>query len=140
MSQSTSIQHRLYLKQIEFFKYPFFAEVLPANFNYQNMIIVESGTVEDDEQLYVFQTYSCGCGPQPLIKAAFLLEVVAWKESEFRRLLAASNNPKDTALVDQGVFATVQRIRPARTDEEKRLVERVMQQHFSDNKRKISFF
>ena len=140
MSQSTSIQHRLYLKQIEFFKLPAFAEVLPANFNYQNMIIVESGTVEKDGQLFVFQTYSCGCGPQPLIKAAFLLEEVAWKESEFHRLLAASGNQKDTALLDQNIFDSVLRIRPARTDEQKRLVEMVMRQHFSDNKRKISFF
>jgi len=140
MSQSTSIQHRLYLKQIEFFKHPTFAEVLPANFNYQNMIIVESGTVEAEGQYFVFQTYSCGCGPQPLIKGAFLLAEVAWEESEFRRMLAASGNPKDTALLDQNIFDSVLHIRPARTDEEKSLVERVMHQHFSDNKRKISFF
>jgi len=139
MSISTSIQHRLYLKQIEFFKNPAFAEIVPADFNYQDMIIVSSGVVDKDEQLFVYQSYSCGCGPQPLIKGAFLLGEVVWKDSEFRRMLASSHKPEDTALVDQNIFPVVLHIRAARTEEDKRQVERALQQHFSD-KTKISFF
>jgi hypothetical protein len=140
MSLSTAgLQHRLYLKQIEFWKLPVFHEILPANFNYQDTIIVSSGTVEEDGVRIVFQTYSCGCGPQPLVKAAFMKQEIPWEDSEFRRMLAASGKPKDTALVDQKIFSKVQRIRPAQTEEEKDLVEKVMQGHFGDN-RKISFF
>ncbi len=45
MPFDTGTQHRLYLKQLEFLKEPDFAEVLPVNFNYQNLIMVSSGTV-----------------------------------------------------------------------------------------------
>ena len=139
MSLATGIQHRLYLKQIEFWKNPAFNEIVPANFNYQDTIIVSSEKVDEDGLRIVFQTYSCGCGPQPLIKTAFLEQELPWKDSEFRRLLAASGKLKDAALADQDVFAMVQRIRPARTEDEKRLIEKVMQRYFGDN-RKISFF
>ncbi|MEJ2689495.1 MAG: hypothetical protein P8130_06010 [Deltaproteobacteria bacterium] len=77
MSLDIGTQHRLYMKQLEFLKRPDFAEVLPANFNYQNMIMVSSGTVEKEGRRIVFQTYSCGCGPQPLIRNAFLEEEIA---------------------------------------------------------------
>ena len=139
MPLSTGIQHRLYLKQSEFLKHPPFDEILPANFNYQNLIMVSSGTVDEENRRIVYQTYSCGCGPQPLIRGAFLVEEVEWGQSEFRRLLGNSDNEKDAALVDQDIFAKVQRIRPAQNAEEKGLIERALQRHFGDNK-KISFF
>ena len=139
MSLTTGIQHRLYLKQVEFWKMPSFDEILPVNFNYQNLIMVCSGTVEENGQTVVFQTYSCGCGPQPLIRGALLLEELAWQESEFRRLLGKSDNPKDLALVDQDILKKVQRLRRAQSVEEKGLVVRALQGCFGENK-KISFF
>jgi hypothetical protein len=132
-------QHRLYMKQLEYLKRSDFAEVLPANFNYQNMIMVSSGTVETDGQSIVFQTYSCGCGPQPLIRSAFLEEEVAWQRSKFRSLLGQSANEKDTALVDQKIFPVVYRIRQAKSAEEKGLIEKALRDHFGANK-KINFF
>ena len=139
MSLNTGVQHRLYLKQSEFLKKVDFDEILPANFNYQNMIMVNSGIVEKEGERFVYQTYSCGCGPQPLIRGAFLLEEVSWQRSKFRTLLGLAENSKDAALVDQDVFAVVYRIRPARSHEEKRAVEKALQDHFGDNK-KINFF
>jgi hypothetical protein len=139
MVPDTGIQHRLYLKQMEFMKQPDFGEVLPANFNYQNLIMVSSDTIEKDGQRIVFQTYSCGCGPQPLIRSAFLLEEVKWQDSKFRMLLVHSENKKDTALIDQTIFPIVYRIRRIRKAEEKRMIEKALQDHFGD-KKKINFF
>lgn len=139
MPLSSGIQHRLYLKQNEFLKNNSFDEIVPANFTYQDVIVISSGTADKMGQRVVFQTYSCGCGPGPLVRGAFLLEEVGWTQSKFQRMLAASDNPKEVALAAQNIFATVKRIRRASTDEEKRLIENVLQLYFGD-KRKIHFF
>jgi len=139
MPLSTGIQHRLYLKQNELLKGTSFNEILPANFNYQNFIMVTSGIVEAEGQLIVFQTYSCGCGPQPQIRGAFLEQEVEWEKSEFRRLLGSAANPKDAVLTEQMVFEKIWRIRPARSADEKDLVEKTLRGHFGSDK-KINFF
>jgi len=139
MPLSTGIQHRLYLKQNELLKQDSFKEILPASLNYQNFIMVTSGIVEAEGQRVVFQTYSCGCGPQPQIRGAFLVQEVDWNKSEFRRLLGASSNPKDAALTEQEIFKKIWRIRPARSVDEKGLVEQVLRGRFGGDK-KINFF
>lgn len=139
MKSDTGTQHRLYLKQTEFIRQPEFAEVLPVNFNYQNLIMVSSGTVLKDGRQIFYQTYSCGCGPQPLIRGALVQEEVAWRDSKFRILLGRSENKKDAALVDQEIFPVVYRIRPARSSEEQGVIEKALRDIFGDNK-KINFF
>lgn len=131
---NAGIQHRLYLKQLEFLKRPDFAEVLPVNYNYQNMIVVCSGAVDKDNRRILFQTYSCGCGPQPSIRGAFLEEEIAWRQSKFRTLLGQSANEKDAALMDQAILPVVYRIRQNLSAEEKRIIEKALQDHFGPNK------
>lgn len=139
MPFDTGTQHRLYLKQLELLKQPDFAEVLPVNFNYQNMIMVSSSIVEKNGRNILFQTYSCGCGPQPLIRGAFVEEEIAWLHSRFRTLLGQSANEKDAALVDQKIFPVVYRIRQKLSPEEKGMIVKALQEHFGANK-KINFF
>jgi len=124
------IQHRLYLNQIEFLNDPDFHEVVPANYNYQNMIIVTSGRLSFEGREIVFQTCGCDCGPQPVIKGALLTADVPWPLSGFRRKLAGLDNAKDAALVDQDIFSVIFRIKRAVSIEERTLVSEALRRHF----------
>ncbi len=64
---------------------------------------------------------------------------MSWRHSKFRILLGQSANKKDAALVDQEIFPIVYRIRPARSAEEKGMIEKALQDIFGANK-KINFF
>ena len=46
MSQNTSIQNRLYLQQFGLLKNGRSDELLPLNFNYQDIVIVATGLLE----------------------------------------------------------------------------------------------
>ncbi len=130
MPPNVYIQHRLYLNQFEFLKNPDFNEVVPVNYNYQNMIIVTTGHLSFAGRDIVFQTSGCGCGPQPGIKGALLVAEVPWPLSNFRRQLAGLDNAKDTALADQDFIPTVFRIKTAASVEERALVSDALHQHF----------
>jgi hypothetical protein len=47
MPQETSITHRLYLKQFSLLKKGNSDELLPLNFNYQDIVIVTTGLLEN---------------------------------------------------------------------------------------------
>ncbi|NIA05021.1 MAG: hypothetical protein GWP11_03515 [Proteobacteria bacterium] len=123
------IQQRLYLHQFEFLKEPDFNEVVPLNYNYQNMIIVTSGRLSFAGREVVFQTSGCGCGPQPAIKGALLVAEVPWPLSNFRRQLAGMTNAKDVALADQDIIPAVFRIKKVVSAEERDLVRDALHQH-----------
>ncbi len=123
------IQHRLYLHQFEFLKEPGFNEVVPLDYNYQNMIIVTSGRLSFAGRNIVFQTSGCGCGPQPAIKGALLVAEIPWPLSNFRRKLAAMANDKDVALADQDIIPAVFRIKKAVSAEERALIRDALRQH-----------
>ncbi len=130
MPPTVYIQHRLYLHQFEFLKEPGFNEVVPLDYNYQNMIIVTTGRLSFEGREVVFQTSGCGCGPQPAIKGALLVAEVPWPLSNFRRQLAAMDNAKDVALADQDIIPAVFRIKMAVSAEEQALVRDALQRHF----------
>ncbi|GBE12574.1 hypothetical protein BMS3Abin13_00865 [bacterium BMS3Abin13] len=129
MFPTVYIQHRLYLHQLKFLKEPDFNEVVPLDYNYQNMIIVTSGRLSFAGREVVFQTSGCGCGPQPAIKGALLVAEVPWPLSNFRRQLAGMANAKDVALADQNIIPAVFRIKKVVSAEERDLVRDALHQH-----------
>ncbi len=62
-------------------------EVLPLNYNYQNIRIVATWTVDLEMGKAVVQTSGCDCGPQPSIKAGLLSEIIEWKDSNIKKAL-----------------------------------------------------
>jgi len=99
--------YRLYLKQIELNKEHGVLEVVPVTFNYQNFIVVATNNIPTDGGMVVYQTHSCGCGPQPLIRAGRLLRVLPWPQAALRRAMAESDNAKDQELADQDLVPEV---------------------------------
>jgi hypothetical protein len=95
MIQEIALQNRLYLKQKELWKNSEFCEIMPVNFNYQGLIIVSTGLVDVSEGQIIYQTYSCGCGPQPTIRGAILEKEAIWSASKMRQELSRSANPKE---------------------------------------------
>ncbi len=136
MFPETYVRHRLYLKQMELVRKRGIPEVLPLTFNYQNLIVVATGTVEADGDTVVYQTYSCGCGPQPLIRGGLLHRIIPWQQSAIRRAMAASANQKDIELVDQKLISEVYVV-DSKSDRQR--IVRGLQQHFGAGK-KICFF
>jgi len=132
----TYIQHRIYLKQMEHFKEGVGAEVAPVTFNYQNFIMVASGIVQYADLQVVYQTYSCGCGPQPTIRGAVIERTIQWRDSELCAMLAASENEKDREVIDQDVVLEIYRIT---MDQQEAVVTPALKEHFGQEK-KISFF
>ncbi len=129
------VKHRLYLKQMELLRKCSSSEVLPLSFNYQNLIIVDTGTVEAAGDTIVFQTFSCGCGPQPMIRGGLLQRVITWQCSAIRQALANSANKKDVELRDQDLVTEVYVVDCC--DQQK--IVRALKQHFGE-KKEICFF
>lgn len=139
MSTDVALQHRLYLKQVALLKAVASQEVLPVSFNYQGIIIVETGVVETEGGGVVFQTHSCGCGPQPQIRGAWQDAVVAWRESHMRTALAALPEAREAALAAQTLIPFVYRIRRVTDAFDRERVTTALQGWFG-NGRKIVFF
>lgn len=133
-----SVQHRIYLRQIDLLKSGG-GEMAPLTFNYQNFIVVATGLVERGGRTYVYQTHSCGCGPQPTIWGVYLEGVIPWGDSDLRRTFAASGTAKDRELADQKVVAEVYRVRVPVDETERNEVAAALRGHFGGEK-KISFF
>lgn len=114
-------------------------EIVPVNLNYQSLIVVTTGVLEDGGQQFVFQTHSCGCGPQPTIWGAYLKEVIPWSSSNLCGWFAASDNRKERQLVEQKVIAEVYSVRLPETQQEKSAITAALRSHFGSNK-EISFF
>ena len=132
------VQHRLYLQQIEMLKKGRSSEIVPVNFNYQDTIIVATGLVDYNGISYVFQSNSCGCGPQPTIRGAFLAEIVPWQDSDLYAWFAAGNT-KDRKIADQKVVAEVYRVRLPVDDREKEEITAALRSQFGADK-EFSFF
>ena len=94
------VYYRLYLKQVECNRERGVLEVAPVSFNYQNFIVVVTERIAAPGGTVVVQSHSCGCGPQPLIRAGWLAGVVRWRESAIRRLMAESASVKTRQLAD----------------------------------------
>ena len=133
------IQHRIYLQQFKMLSSRQCFEIVPINLNYQSLIMVTTGVLEYDDKQFVFQTCSCGCGPQPTIRGAYLKEVISWPASNLCACFAACNNSKERELVAQKVMAVVYSVRLPVDDKEKREVTAALHSHFGSNK-EISFF
>jgi len=133
------VQHRIYLQQFKMLSGRKCFEVVPVNMNYQGLIMVTTGVLEYNGKQIVFQTYSCGCGPQPAIRGAYLEEVIPWQASGLRAAFAASESAKDRDMVRQKVLAEVYSVRLPTGEEEKREVAAALKGHFGANK-VISFF
>lgn len=134
-----SLQHRLYLREIDLLKSGRGSEVVPVNFNYQNFIMVATGLVEHGGRTFVFQTFSCGCGPQPTIWGMYLEGVIPWRDSALRAFFLAGDGARDRELADQTVVAEVYRVRNPAGEGEKSEVTAALRGHFGADK-KISFF
>lgn len=80
------VQHRIYLQQFKMLSSRQCLEIVPVNLNYQNLIMVTTGVLDGNDKQFVFQTSSCGCGPQPTIRGAYLEETVPWHASGSVRL------------------------------------------------------
>jgi len=98
---AVAVYHRLYLKQLEGNRGGRLLEIAPVSFDYQGLIVVDTELLATDDGTVVCQSYSCGCGPQPLIRAGLLERVVPWAATALRRLLAASGDPRDRELAQQ---------------------------------------
>jgi len=133
------VQHRIYLQQFKMLSSRQCFEIVPVNVDYQSLIIVTTGVVEYGDKQFVFQTNSCGCGPQPTIRGAYLKEVIPWSASNLCAGFAASDNPKDRELVGQKAMGVVYSVRLPDGEEEKREVAAALHSHFGTNK-EISFF
>ena len=133
------VQHRIYLKQYEMLKTRTVFEIVPVNFNYQNFIVVTTGLLEYASTQFVFQTYSCGCGPQPTIRGAYFEEVIPWHVSTLCACFAASSKAKERELAVQKVIAEVYSGRLPVGEREKAEVTAALQSQFGINK-EISFF
>ncbi len=129
------VKHRLFLKQMELLRKCSCSEVLPLTFNYQNLIIVDTGTVEAVDDTVVFQTYSCGCGPQPVIRGGLLRRIIPWQQSEIRHALAESSNKKEVELIGQDLVSEVYVVDCR--DHQK--ITRALKQYFGEEK-EICFF
>ncbi len=104
------VQYRLYLRQVEGNKASRVLEVVPVSFDYQGIIVVATERLPAPAGTVVVQSHSCGCGPQPLIRAGWLAGVVGWRQSEVRRLMMASASAKDRCLADQELVPEVWRV------------------------------
>lgn len=133
------VQHRIYLQQFKMLSSRKCFEIVPVNLNYQGLIIVNTGGLEYKGKRFVFQTCSCGCGPQPTIRGAYLHEVISWPASNLCAWFAASDNPKDRQLSGQKVLREVYGVRLPVDEEEKGEVAAALKNHFGTNK-EISFF
>jgi len=72
---AVAVYHRLYLKQLEGNRGGRLLEIAPVSFDYQGLIVVDTELLATDDGTVVCQSYSCGCGPQPLIRAGLLERV-----------------------------------------------------------------
>lgn len=68
-------------------------EVLPLNYNYQNIRVVSTEILECDHCTIVIQTSGCDCGPQPLIRAGIVRGTVLWGSSRLRDALSCKQIP-----------------------------------------------
>jgi hypothetical protein len=68
-------------------------EVLPLNYNYQNIRIVSTRILECDGCRIVIQTNGCDCGPQPLIRVGIVRGAIAWRDSRLREELSCKRIP-----------------------------------------------
>jgi hypothetical protein len=132
------IQHRIYLQQFSLLKNRKGFEIAPVNFNYQDIIIVATGLIEYGGGQFVFQSNSCGCGPQPTIRGAYLEEVILWENSDLYAWFAACKT-KDCKLVGQKVINEVYRVRLPVDEKEKAEVTAALRSHFGAGT-DISFF
>ena len=139
MTQEIALQNRLYLKQKELWKNNDFCEIMPVNFNYQGLIIVSTGLVDVPEGRIIYQTHSCGCGPQPTIRGAILEKEAIWSASKMRQELTQSANPKEASLAEQTFIKTVYNALRRISNDDKLRITRVLQNHFGENK-KIGLF
>lgn len=139
MIPETALQNRLYLKQKELWKNSEFCEIMPVNFNYQGLIIVSTGLVDVPEGQIIYQTYSCGCGPQPTIRGAILEKEASWSASKMRQELTRSANPKEASLAEQTFIKTVYIALRQISNDDKLRITRALQNHFGENK-KIDLF
>lgn len=114
-------------------------EIVPINMNYQSIIMVATGLLDYADKQFVFQTYSCGCGPQPAIRGAYLTEIIPWQASGLCAFFAAADNDKDRALAKQTVMDSVYSVRLPGNDGEKAEITAALRSHFGANK-EISFF
>jgi hypothetical protein len=139
VSKDIATLHKLYLKQINFQQEESFNEVLPLSFNYQDMIIVETGIIDCGLFKLVYQTHDCGCGPQPTIRGAVLDLKTDWSLSRTRDHLLSSVEPRDFELADQQIVKTVYQVREPFDGQEKKLMLTSLQKHFG-KMAKIKFF
>ena len=123
------VLYRLYLQQFSMLKTRKGFEITPVNFKYQDIIIVATGLIEHDGKNYVFQTNSCGCGPQPTIRGAYFAEIIPWLKSDLYSWFAASNT-KDSKLANQKVIKEVYRVRLPENQREKEEVAAALRSHF----------
>ena len=133
------VQHRIYLQQFKMLSSRACFEIVPVNLNYQGLIVVVTGEVEYGGKPFVFQTYSCGCGPQPAIRGAYLEKEVPWRISGLCAFFAASENPKERALAGQQVIEAVYGVRLPVGETEMGEVAAALRSRFGANK-EISFF
>ena len=101
--------------------------------------MITTGVVDYNDKQFVFQTHSCGCGPQPTIRGAILSELIPWRTSNLCACCAASDDPKERELVEQKVFDEVYSVRLPVNEVEETEVTAALRSHFGTNK-DISFF
>lgn len=139
MLKKIAALHKLYLKQINLQQEESYREVLPVTFNYQNMIIVETGVIDSGSLKIVYQSHDCGCGPQPTIRGGVLDREIEWALSHTRKHLLSSGEPSDRELADQQVVRNVYLLRKVPDGQEEKLVLASLQEHFGKSA-KIKLF
>ncbi len=133
------VQHRIYLQQFKMLSSRTCFEIVPVNMDYQGLIVVATGVLGHGGRQFVFQTYSCGCGPQPTIRGVYLEKTVPWRASGLCAFFAASANQKERELAEQQVMEEVYRVRLPAGETERDEVAAALRSRFGANK-EISFF
>ena len=134
---SPFIKHRIYLQEFEMLRQRKILEIAPVDFDYQGIIIVATGLIENQGSQFVYQSNGCSCGHKT-IRGVYLEEEVPWPASGLRAHFAAGNS-KDRKLADQKEVDKVYRVRLPADENEKNEVAAALKSHFGANA-DINFF
>ncbi len=107
-------------------------EVLPLNYNYQDIRIVTTKIVKAKGTRVVIQTSGCDCGPQPCIRAGLVKGTKRWDDSMTKSTLESGeikglNSDLCRKLSCQSLVKEVFLVAPPGNDEEKGVLEEIVE-------------
>ncbi len=114
-------------------------EILPLDFNYQDIRIVTTKVVEVDGLKVLFQTSGCDCGPQPQIKGGIVRGRIDWENSCLKQALSQCKITKISRslckkLAGQDIIKELYLVENPGSQREKELFESAIEREFKGKK------